>query len=45
MLRILTLVGADQLVPIYPSLEAALVGTPPAEVGTPDPGYETGGMR
>jgi anti-sigma B factor antagonist len=28
MLRILTIVGADQLVPIYPTLEAALAGTP-----------------
>ena len=29
MLRILTLVGADQLVPIYPTLPSALVGAPP----------------
>jgi anti-anti-sigma regulatory factor len=43
VLRILTLVGADQLVPIYPTLEAALAGTPPAQASTPDPGYEPGG--
>ena len=29
MLRILTLVGADQLVPIYPTLQAALADAPP----------------
>jgi anti-sigma B factor antagonist len=28
-LRVLTLVGADQLIPIYPTLEAALAGTTP----------------
>jgi hypothetical protein len=28
VLRILTLTGANQLVPIYPILEAALAGTP-----------------
>lgn len=43
VLRILTLVGADQLVPIYPTLEAALAGTPPAQASTPDSGYEPGG--
>lgn len=37
MVRILTLVGADQLVPIYPTLEAALAGTPPAQASAPEP--------
>ena len=31
VLRILTLVGADQLIPIYPTLEAALAEAPGAE--------------
>ena len=43
VLRILTLVGAGQLLPIYPTLEAALAGTPPAHASTPDPGDEHGG--
>ena len=43
VLRILTLVGAGQLVPIYPTLEAALAGTPHAHASTPDPGGEHGG--
>jgi anti-sigma B factor antagonist len=30
VLRILTVVGVDQLMPIYPTLEAALAGPPPA---------------
>ena len=30
VLRILTLVGVGQLIPIYPSLEVALAGTSPA---------------
>jgi anti-sigma B factor antagonist len=30
MLRILTVVGVGQLMPIYPTLEAALAGPPPA---------------
>ena len=29
VLRILTVVGVDQLMPIYPTLEAALAGPPP----------------
>ena len=29
VLRILTIVGADQLFPIYPTLESALAGPPP----------------
>jgi anti-sigma B factor antagonist len=29
--RILTLIGIDQLVPLYPTLEAALAGTSPAQ--------------
>ena len=44
VLRILTLVGADQLVPIYPTLESALAGTPPAQASTPDPRDEPGGI-
>ena len=43
MLRILTIVGADQLVPTYSTLEAALVDRPPARASTPDAGYEPGG--
>jgi anti-sigma B factor antagonist len=43
VLRILTLVGVGQLLPIYPTLEAALAGTPPAHASTPDPGDEHGG--
>jgi anti-sigma B factor antagonist len=34
--RVFTLVGADQLIPIYPTLEAALAGTPSARTGTHD---------
>jgi anti-sigma B factor antagonist len=30
VLRIFQLVGIDQLIPIYPTLEAALAGAPPA---------------
>ena len=37
VLRILTLVGVDQLIPIYPTLEAALAGTPAAAASTRDP--------
>jgi anti-sigma B factor antagonist len=37
VLRILTLVGVDQLVPIYPTLEAALAGTPTAAASARDP--------
>ena len=44
ILRVLTIVGADQLVRIYPTLEAALAGAPVAPASTtPDPGYEPGG--
>jgi len=32
--RIFTLVGADKLIPIYPTLEAALAGPPAAPAGT-----------
>lgn len=46
VLRILTLVGVGQLVPIYPTVEEALAGTPPARAGTPgswdEPGETTG---
>lgn len=44
MLRILTIVGADQLVPTYTTLEAALARTPPARASVPDPGYGPGGI-
>jgi anti-sigma B factor antagonist len=37
--RILTLVGVDQLVPIYPTLEAALAEPAAAQAGPPDPGH------
>ena len=37
VLRILTVVGVGQLVPIYPTLEAALAGTSPPQASTPDP--------
>jgi len=40
VLRILTIVGVGQLIPIYPTLEAALAGTPPRQASTPDPGDE-----
>ena len=36
VLRILTLVGVDQVIPIYPTLEAALAGTPAAAASTRD---------
>lgn len=38
VLRILTLVGVDQLTPIYPTLEAALTGGPSAQTGPHEPG-------
>jgi anti-sigma B factor antagonist len=41
VLRVLTLVGAGQLIPIYPTLEAALAQTPPAPAGTPGPAETT----
>jgi anti-anti-sigma factor len=43
VLRILTVVGADELIPIYPTLEAALAGTPSAQASTPDPAEKFGG--
>jgi len=44
MLRILTLVGVGQLIPIYPSLEAALAVPPPVQASTtPDREEEPGG--
>jgi anti-anti-sigma factor len=43
VLRILTLVGVGQLVPIYPTVEAALAGAPPAQADPADPGDEPGG--
>jgi anti-sigma B factor antagonist len=39
VLRILTLVGADQLVPIYPTLETALAETAAAQARAPNPGH------
>jgi anti-anti-sigma factor len=38
VMRILTLVGVGQLVPLYPTLEAALAGAPAAEPSPPGPG-------
>ncbi len=40
LMRILTLVGVDQLVPIYPTLEAALAGT----AAVPPLGSQTGSL-
>ena len=40
VMRILTLTGIDQLVPLYPTLEAALAGTAAARARPPDPGDE-----
>jgi anti-sigma B factor antagonist len=37
VLRILTIVGIGEVVPIYPTLESALTGTPPAHASTPEP--------
>jgi anti-anti-sigma factor len=42
VLRILTIVGVGQLVPIYPTLEAALAGTSPLPASMPDLG-DSGG--
>jgi anti-sigma B factor antagonist len=42
VLRILTIVGVGQLVPIYPTLEAALAGTSPLPASTSDPGDGSG---
>jgi anti-sigma B factor antagonist len=36
VLRILTLVGVDQLIPMYPNLEAALAETAAAQARAPD---------
>ena len=43
VLRIFAVVGVDQLVPVYPTLEAALAGTPPAQASGLDPGEGFGG--
>ncbi len=40
VLRIFQLTGADQLIPIYPTLEAALARTPSTQASTHDPGEE-----
>jgi anti-anti-sigma factor len=37
VLRILTLVGVDQLIPIYPTLEAALAAAPAAAASAREP--------
>ena len=34
--RIFTLIGADQLMPVYPALDAALAGTAIGQAGPPD---------
>jgi len=38
VLRILTIVGIDQLIPVYPTLEAALTGAPAAGASPREPG-------
>jgi anti-sigma B factor antagonist len=38
VMRILTLVGVGQLVPLYPTLEAALTGAPAVESSSPEAG-------
>jgi anti-sigma B factor antagonist len=43
VLRILTIVGVGQVVPIYPTLEAALAGTSPLRASAPGPGDGSGG--
>jgi anti-sigma B factor antagonist len=40
VMRILTLTGIDQLIPIYPTLEAALAETATGQARPPDPGHE-----
>jgi anti-sigma B factor antagonist len=35
--RIFTVIGADQLMPIYPALDAALAGTAAGQAGSPGP--------
>lgn len=40
--RILTLIGIDQLIPIYPTLEAALAGAPAAEASPREHGGTAG---
>jgi anti-sigma B factor antagonist len=42
VMRILTVVGVDQLVPIYPTLEEALAGAP-VQAGVLDPAEKSGG--
>lgn len=37
VLRILTLVGIDKLIPIYPTLEAAMAGAPPTQTSARKP--------
>jgi anti-sigma B factor antagonist len=37
VLRIFTLVGIDKLIPIYPTLEAAMAGAPPAQTSARNP--------
>jgi anti-sigma B factor antagonist len=45
VLRVLSLSGLDQLVPIYPSLEAAAAASPPVEVLAIVAGPGLGGSR
>ena len=42
VMRILRLVGVDQLVPLYPTLQAALAGAPSAQTNMRDLGDEPG---
>ena len=37
VLRIFTVIGADQLIPVYPTLEAALAEAPAAQASPHDP--------
>src|SRR5437773_7237855 len=45
VLRILTIVGVGQVIPIYPTLESALSGAPPARPARLTPGQEPGATR
>jgi anti-sigma B factor antagonist len=42
VMRVFALVGADLLMPVYTTLEAALADTPPAPAGPGGPGHEPG---
>ena len=45
LLRIFTVVGVGELIPIYPTLESALTGPHPVWASTPDHGDEPSGIR